>query len=154
MQSPSEICTSGQTVELLEQLKAQLSCCIEEWDSHASEMVSLFSSVAEEQNQLDVSLRGVAISEESKQLLSSILYKHRPFMQELQFHDRLNQRMDHIRTSVGMLQKLLKDQESRKLPSEWAQLLETIAECAAMETDRRRFGMSENHSPSGDIDLF
>ncbi len=86
--------------------------------------------------------------------MSNILEKQQPIMRELQFHDRLNQRMDHIRKSVGMLQRLLQDRENRSSHSAWEQLLVTIGECAAMETDQRRFGGSGNHSPAGDIDIF
>ena len=145
---------SDETVALLEKLKAQLSCCIDEWDSHAIEMVSLFSSIAREQEALAASLDGASLSEESRSLLSNILEKQPPIMQELQFHDRLNQRMDHIRSSVCMLQQLLQDHEQRGLHSAWEQLRGTIANCAAMETDQRRFGVSDNHSPAGDIDIF
>ena len=86
--------------------------------------------------------------------MAAILEKQQPIMQELQFHDRLNQRMDHIRKSVSMLQRLLQDHEKRNLHSEWEQLMDTIAQCAAMETDQRRFGVSGNHSPAGDIEIF
>ncbi len=145
---------SDRTVLLLDKLKTQLSCCIDEWDSHAIEMVSLFSSVAGEQEALAASFDDTSLSDESRSLMDNILDKRQPIMQELQFHDRLNQRMDHIRMSVTMLQQLLQDSEKRCLHSEWEQLTETIAKCAAMATDQRRFGVSGNHSPAGDIDIF
>lgn len=154
MQHQAETRISNETVALLDQLKAQLSCCIDEWESHAIEMVSLFSSVAKEQQDLANSLCDASPSEETKTLMSNILEKQQPIMCELQFHDRLIQRMEHIRMSVGLLQRLLQDQENRINHSAWEQLLGTIGECAAMETDQRRFGVAGNHSPAGDIDIF
>ena len=154
MQRQPETNISNETVALLDRLKAQLSCCIDEWESHSIEMVSLFSSVAEEQRDLAASVYEASLSKETRSLMSNILEKQQPIMRELQFHDRLNQRMTHIRTSIGLLQELLQDLEERNEHSAWEKLLETIAGCAAMETDRRRFGVAENHSPAGDIDIF
>ena len=154
MQHPPEASISDETVALLDKLKAQLSCCIDEWDTHAFEMVSLFSSVAREQKVLAGSFDDMSLPKETRSLMAAILEKQQPIMQELQFHDRLNQRMDHIRKSVSMLQRLLQDHEKRNLHSEWEQLMDTIAQCAAMETDQRRFGVSGNHSPAGDIEIF
>lgn len=154
MRRQPETNISNETVALLDQLKAQLSCCIDEWESHAIEMVSLFSSVAEEQKDLAASFNEASLSKETRSLMSDILEKQQPIMRELQFHDRLNQRLDHIRKSVGMLQRLLQDRASRSSLSAWQRLLDTIGECAAMETDQRRFGISGKHSPAGDIDVF
>jgi len=154
----------GESAKLLELARAQIDDSLDEADRSVETLLGTLARLLE--NLRPLTAPGEPLQAESAippELAAHIRDDAATVIEAMQFYDRLNQRLGHLRDGLAELGRLFADRDAANHAEAWPTLHERIRALYANEPDRRLFdtvmgspnrGPGAHPAPAGELDLF
>lgn len=156
-----------QLVRLLELCEAQIGSAMHDADAAVDTLLQAFNAVSETSRSMRAAtdkLRDTLAPQEVDDLsrqFDAIRSQMNSAVIALQFHDKLTQRLDHVRHSLLRLAAFGCDRTQRSQRAQWDQLLATLRQLYRTEEERQIFrrliedgDSAATVEPQNDIELF